>query len=110
MNMSKSSRFSTYLKEMRAKHNMTQRDLADKLEVHPKTVSSWENGNSCPNIHKILKAEEVFNAISQELTYADPEHSILVADKINLIGMGAMILVIIFFVAMYFGLAEVLGW
>jgi len=110
MNMSKSSRFSTYLKEMRAKHNMTQRDLADKLEVHPKTVSSWENGNSCPNIHKILKAEEVFNAISQELTYADPEHSILGADKISLIGMGAMILLILFFVAMYFGLAEVLGW
>jgi DNA-binding XRE family transcriptional regulator len=110
MNMSKSYRFSTYLKEMRTKYNMTQKDLADKLEVHHKTISSWENGNSCPNINKILKAEELFNGIAQELTYADPEHSILGADKINLIGMGAMILLIIFFVAMYFGLAEVLGW
>lgn len=34
----------------RTKLNMTQRELAEKINVSEKAVSKWENGRGCPDI------------------------------------------------------------
>ena len=39
------------IREMRIKRNMTQQELADKLYVSDKTVSSWESGRTEPDIN-----------------------------------------------------------
>lgn len=42
--------FSEILKEERKKKNLTQFELAEMLNVSDKTISSWENGRSYPDI------------------------------------------------------------
>ena len=34
--------------ELRKKHNMTQMELADEMEVSYQAISNWERGNSMP--------------------------------------------------------------
>jgi transcriptional regulator with XRE-family HTH domain len=41
------------LKAARVNRGLTQNDVAQALNVTKKTVSSWENGKTVPNIDKI---------------------------------------------------------
>lgn len=36
--------------ELRKKNNMTQTELADKMNISFQAVSNWERGNSMPDI------------------------------------------------------------
>ena len=36
--------------EKRKEKNLTQKDLANKINVSDKTVSKWERGRGCPDI------------------------------------------------------------
>lgn len=38
--------FGNFIKEMRKKNNLTQRQLAEKLHLTDKAVSKWERGVS----------------------------------------------------------------
>lgn len=38
------------IRTLRLEQGMTQAQLAEKLNVSPKTVSKWENGNGCPDV------------------------------------------------------------
>lgn len=40
--------------ETRTKLNMTQRELAEKINVSEKAVSKWENGRGCPECGNII--------------------------------------------------------
>lgn len=40
----------TLIKELREKQNMTQKQLAEKLNVSDKTISKWENNRGLPDI------------------------------------------------------------
>lgn len=51
MNQEKIGKF---IKEMRKKQNLTQEQLAEKLEVTSKSISRWENGKTMPD-YSILK-------------------------------------------------------
>lgn len=39
-----------FIKELRKDKNLTQKDLADKLNITDRAVSKWERGLSCPDI------------------------------------------------------------
>lgn len=39
-------KFGKFIKEIRAKNNLTQKQLADKYHVTYQAVSKWENGLS----------------------------------------------------------------
>ena len=47
------SEFSERLKELRKAANLTQTQLADKLNLHPQTISKWERGLSEPDISQL---------------------------------------------------------
>lgn len=49
-----------FIKELRERHNMTQKELADKLQVSFQTVSKWENGVNLPDITHIPRLAEIF--------------------------------------------------
>ena len=59
--------FSFNLKNIRKIQNISQIDLAIKLNVSPKTVSHWELGYSEPSLQMLVKIKKVFNVSYEEL-------------------------------------------
>ena len=53
--------------EKRKKLNMSQKDLADKLNVSNKTISKWECGNGIPDIESLDKLASAFDITLDEL-------------------------------------------
>jgi transcriptional regulator with XRE-family HTH domain len=53
--------------ELRKQKNMTQKDLADKLNVTDKAVSKWERNLSCPDIGTIPLLAQTLGITSEEL-------------------------------------------
>lgn len=49
------------LKAIRANANLTQAEVAEKLNISPSTWSKWENGKSYPDVVEIEKIEKLFN-------------------------------------------------
>ena len=52
---------SKFIKEIRKKNNLTQKDLADKLGVTYQAVSKWENGKNIPDIEILKDISKMFN-------------------------------------------------
>jgi len=48
------------LVELRIKHNMTQEEFAERLDVSRQAVSKWELDKTLPDVNKILKMSELF--------------------------------------------------
>ncbi|WP_413628332.1 helix-turn-helix transcriptional regulator (plasmid) [Fructilactobacillus vespulae] len=49
------------LKELRTQKKINQTQLANLLNVSPKTISAWELGNREPSITMINKISDIFN-------------------------------------------------
>lgn len=49
------------LKELRARHNMTQEEVAKALGVHPNTYRGWERDPSMIQISKVYSIAELFD-------------------------------------------------
>lgn len=56
-----------FIAEQRKKKKLTQRDLADKLNVTDKAVSKWERGLSLPDISLLPRLAEIFEISIAEL-------------------------------------------
>ena len=39
-----------FIRECRKNKNLSQKQLADKLFIEPKTISKWETGNGLPDV------------------------------------------------------------
>lgn len=50
-----------FIKEIRKKNNLTQKDLADKYHVTYQAVSKWENGKNMPDMALIKQMSKDFN-------------------------------------------------
>ena len=50
-----------FIKEIRKKNNLTQKDLADKYGVTYQAVSKWENGKNIPDITLLKEMSKDFN-------------------------------------------------
>ena len=59
--------------ELRKEKGMTQRDLAEKLNVSDKAVSKWERNVACPDIQNIPKLAEILGVSVDELVNAQPK-------------------------------------
>lgn len=54
-------RFGKFIKEIRKKNNLTQKELADKYNVTYQAVSKWENGKNMPDKTLIKQMSKDFN-------------------------------------------------
>ena len=61
------------IKKYREENKMTQRDIAEILEVEPGTVSKYESGMLEPNIKAIKRLSETFGITTDELLREDDE-------------------------------------
>ncbi len=55
------------LQNLRKIKNMSQEELAEKLEVSRQAVSKWESGNGYPETEKIITICEIFNCSMDDL-------------------------------------------
>ena len=60
-------KFGKFIKEIRKKHNLTQKEFADKYNVTYQAVSKWENGKNMPDSTLIKQISEDFNISLEEL-------------------------------------------
>jgi transcriptional regulator with XRE-family HTH domain len=59
--------FSETLKELMAKRNMSQPELADILGVSRVSISKYQNGKAFPDYNALVKIAEVFNVTTDYL-------------------------------------------
>ena len=67
MNMNYGERIS----KLRKTKNITQKELATKLYVNDKTVSSWELNRTEPSLEMIIKLSEILECSASYLIYGD---------------------------------------
>lgn len=46
---------------LRKEKNMTQKQIATKLNISDKTISKWERGQGCPDISLLLQLSQILN-------------------------------------------------
>lgn len=56
-----------FIKEIRIKNNLTQKDLADRLGVTYQAVSKWENGKNIPDLSLMKEIAKIFNVDINEI-------------------------------------------
>lgn len=59
--------------ELRKGNNMSQGDLADKLNVSRQTISKWENNSSLPEIEKIAQLSLIFSVTTDYIIKGNEE-------------------------------------
>ena len=59
--------------ELRKQNNLSQKDLADQLNISNKTISKWECGNGSPDIESLQKLSKIFNITIDELLKNEPD-------------------------------------
>lgn len=79
------------ISSLRKGKNMTQNDLAEKMNVTDKAVSKWERNLSCPDVNSIPKLAEMLDTTVEDLLNAQTkQNNGKVEDIINiaLLGVG----------------------
>jgi len=56
-----------FISELRKSHQMTQKDLAEKLNDTDKSVSKWERGLSCPDISLLTPLSDILGVSVSDL-------------------------------------------
>jgi len=61
-----------YIKELREKKGITQKELAELMHVSFQTISKWENGVNLPDITHIPRLAEIFGVSSDIILGLEP--------------------------------------
>ncbi|MBQ1272159.1 MAG: helix-turn-helix domain-containing protein [Clostridia bacterium] len=63
--------FSENFRAFREKEGLTQKAIAQSLEVSPRTVSQWEKGEKLPTVPQALLLSQRFGVPVEDLFYAE---------------------------------------
>lgn len=59
----------TLIKELRNKENLSQLELAKKLDISHKTLGSWERGYRTPRPKDMQRLEDYFGVPKEEIFF-----------------------------------------
>lgn len=90
-------KFGKFIKEIRKKNNLTQKQLADKYNVTYQAVSKWENGKNMPDTSLIKQMSKDFN-ISLEDMFEGNINKKNSPKKYIFIIIGILLVIILFIV------------
>lgn len=62
------------IRKARLEQKMTQKQLADKMDISDKAISKWECGSGNPDISLILKLSNILGIDVQELLMVYEKH------------------------------------
>uniref|UniRef100_UPI0035A147C7 helix-turn-helix domain-containing protein n=1 Tax=Prevotella heparinolytica TaxID=28113 RepID=UPI0035A147C7 len=65
---------------LRKKHNMSQEQLAEKLDVSRQSISKWEGAQSIPDTNKIIQLAQIFGVSIDYLLRDDIEEKDYIAE------------------------------
>lgn len=68
-------KFGKNLQVLRKMTNMTQEDLAEKMNVSRQTISKWELGEALPEVEKLVELCDVFNCPVDQLLRGNMDFS-----------------------------------
>lgn len=71
------NKVSTNIKALRKERNLTQDQLAEKLNVTRQAVSNWENGKTQPDVDTLVKLAQVLEISVENLIYGDQTKTLL---------------------------------
>ncbi|WP_052124260.1 helix-turn-helix transcriptional regulator [Ureibacillus manganicus] len=88
------------LKKLRVENNLTQEQLAEKLQVSRSTISSWETGRSYPDLEMVIEICDCFN-VSLDFLLREDERMVQrlnfgVKQKRILIGLVIILAILLF--------------
>ena len=84
-----------FIKEIRKKNNLTQKELADKLGVTYQAVSKWETGLNIPDIGIIRQISKMYNIDINEILDGEKKK------KKNILIIIIVVLVLLFGISIY---------
>ena len=59
------------ISKLRTEHNMSQGDLAEKMNVSRQSISKWETGASIPDLDKVIALSNLFDVSIDDLAKED---------------------------------------
>lgn len=62
------------LSDLRKKHNMTQNELANRLNVSKSAVALWETGKRTPTLSKAIAIAAIFDVSVGEISFCRGNH------------------------------------
>ena len=65
--------FGSQIKKIRAKNDLTQEQLSEKLSVSRQTISSWETDRNLPDLEMGVKIAQVFDISLDQLILGDSQ-------------------------------------
>ena len=74
-------KFCDKLQKIRKENNITQEQLADKLDVSRQAVSKWESGLAYPDTEKLIQISKIFNVSLDELVNDNKDSSSIKKNK-----------------------------
>lgn len=73
----------SFIATLRKANGMTQKELADKLNVSDKTISRWERDEGEPDLFQIPIIADIFSVTCDELLHGEKTNTQLKAEKHN---------------------------
>ena len=70
-------RIGSFLKELRRERNLTQEELAEKLNVSGRTISRWETGANMPDISLLVELAEFYDVSIPEIINGERKSEIM---------------------------------
>ena len=67
----RSDKVGNIIKQIRLEKNMTQKQLADKMNISDKTISKWERGLGCPDLSIVSELSEILEVDIKKLLDGD---------------------------------------
>lgn len=95
-------KFGKFIKDIRKKHNLTQKQLADKYNVTSQAVSKWENGLNMPDTSLMKQMSKDFGISIDELLEGEyketknKKRNILIITLVLIFITICLVLIIIF--------------
>ena len=68
------------LKALRVNAGLDQKTAAERLEITPETLSSWERGKRFPNVPQITKIEELYSVKYSDINFL-PSNVVLTEEE-----------------------------
>ncbi|MBR3269743.1 helix-turn-helix domain-containing protein [Candidatus Saccharibacteria bacterium] len=81
--------FNDKLKQLRGEYNLTQEELAEKLDVSRQAITKWESGEGVPDVENLKQLAILFNTTLDDLIMEDkkvkvPEKQYRYTEKIEI--------------------------
>lgn len=89
---------SKFIKDIRKKNNLTQKQLADKYNVTYQAVSKWENGKNIPDMYLLKQMSKDFNIKIDDILSGNINNKKKVSIYIIILLIIVIIFIIIFLI------------